>query len=312
MCDSQHMATTTNDEAYPGEEVERVDVGEETFLRVLGEATGSLERAGIDYGLMGGIASAVFGRPRWTFDVDIFLRPQDAGRAQEVLAGAGFEPKPSQHNWLLKCVRDRVLVDLIFTAKGGIYLDEPMLSRIRPVDYHGLLLRVVPPEDLIVMKAIASDQDTPRYWHDALGIIAASELDWDYLVQRARIGPRRVLSLLLHAQADDMIVPDRVIRSIYQAVYEEPAAEAPTRSQGNARQLAAHLRERFAEDPRLNELNIETAFEEDALVLRGRVSTPERRETVADVAAELLPGIPIVNEVVVVRLAEDGRSETVA
>jgi predicted nucleotidyltransferase len=306
------MGTTTNDEAYPGEEVERVDVGEETFLRVLGEATGSLERAGIDYGLMGGIASAVFGRPRWTFDVDIFLRPQDAGRAQEVLAGAGFEPKPSQHNWLLKCVRDRVLVDLIFTAKGGIYLDELMLSRIRPVDYHGLSLRVVPPEDLIVMKAIASDQDTPRYWHDALGIIAASELDWDYLVQRARIGPRRVLSLLLHAQADDMIVPDRVIRSIYQAVYEEPAADAPTRSQGNARQLAAHLRERFAEDPRLNELNIETAFEENALVLRGRVSTPERRETVADVAAELLPGIPIVNEVVVVRLAEDGRSETVA
>jgi predicted nucleotidyltransferase len=303
---------SANQDAYPGEEVERVDVGEETFLRVLGEATGSLETAGIEYGLMGGVASAVFGRPRWTLDVDIFLRPQDAGRAQEVLAGAGFEPKPSQHNWLLKCVRDRVLVDLIFTAKGGIYLDEQMVSRIRPVDYQGLSLRVVPPEDLIVMKAIASDQDTPRYWHDALGIIAASELDWDYLVQRARIGPRRVLSLLLHAQADDMIVPDRAIRSIYRAVYENPAADAQAMVPGDARHLAAHLRERFAEDPRLNELNIETAFEANTLVLRGRVSTPERRETVADVAAELLPGVPIVNEVVVVRLAEDGRSETVA
>jgi predicted nucleotidyltransferase len=300
------------DGAYPGEEVERVDVGEETFLRVLGEATDSLEKAGIEYGLMGGIASAVFGRPRWTLDVDIFLRPPNAAKAQEVLVGAGFDAKPSQHNWLLKCVKERVLVDLIFTAKGGIYLDEMMLSRIRPVEYRGLSLRVVPPEDVVVMKAIASDQDTPRYWHDALGIIAATELDWDYLVQRARIGPRRVLSLLLHAQADDMIVPDRVIRSIYEAVYENPEADRSLAVHGDAPHLTAHLRERFAEDPRVNELNIETTFEEDELVLRGRVSTPERREAVAAVAAELLPGVAIVNEVVVVRLAEDGRSETVA
>ena len=305
------MGLAANDGAYPGEEVERLDVGEETFLHVLGEATGSLERAAIEYGLMGGVASAVFGRPRWTLDVDIFLRPKDSGKAQEVLAEAGFEPKPSQHNWLLKCVKERVLVDLIFTAKGGIYLDEVMRARIRPVDYGGLQLRVVPPEDLVVMKAIASDQDTPRYWHDALGIIAASDLDWDYLVQRARIGPRRVLSLLLHAQADDMIVPDDVIRSIYQAVYENPAGDRRLSGHDDP-QMAAHLRERFAEDPRVNELNIETAFERDYLVLRGRVATPERREAVAAVAAELLPGTEIVNEVVVVRLAEDGRSETVA
>lgn len=302
----------SSEDAYPGEEVERVDVGEETLLRVLGEATDSLEKAGIEYGLMGGIASAVFGRPRWTLDVDIFLRPQNAAKAQEVLVSAGFDAKPSQHNWLLKCVKERVLVDLIFTAKGGIYLDETMLSRIRPVEYRGLTLRVVPPEDVVVMKAIASDQDTPRYWHDALGIIAASELDWDYLVQRARIGPRRVLSLLLHAQADDMIVPDRVIRSIYEAVYENPEADRSLAVHSDAPHLAAHLRERFAEDSRVNELNIETTFEEDELVLRGRVSTPERREAVAAVAAELLPGVAIVNEVVVVRLAEDGRSETVA
>ncbi|MDQ6919184.1 MAG: nucleotidyltransferase family protein, partial [Candidatus Dormibacteraeota bacterium] len=279
------MGTVPSEEPYPGEEVERVDVGEDTFLGVLAEATGSLEKASIEYGLMGGIASAVFGRPRWTLDVDIFLRSQDAAKAQEVLAAAGFEPRPSQHNWLLKCVKDRVLVDLIFTAKGGIYFDEQMQSRIRPVDHHGVTLRVVPPEDLVVMKAIASDQDTPRYWHDALGIIAASELDWDYLVQRARIGPRRVLSLLLHAQADDMIVPDNVIRAIYRAVYENAAAERPLTVHGDAPHLTAHLRERFAEDPRVNELNIETAFEQENLILRGRVSTPERREAVAAVAA---------------------------
>ena len=76
--------------------------------------------------------------------------------------------------------------------------------------------------------------------------------------------------------------------------------------------MLAHLRERLAEDPRANELNIEAGFEEDALVLRGRVATPERRETVAAIAAELFPATRIVNEVAVIRPAEDGRSETVA
>jgi len=305
------VGQSANQDSYPGEEVERVDVGEETFLRVLGDATASLEEASIEYGLMGGIASAVFGRPRWTLDVDIFLRPQDAGKAQEVLVRAGFEPKPSQHNWLRKCVKDRVLVDLSFTAKGGIYLDEEMLARIRPVAYRGLSLRVVPPEDLVVMKAIASDHDTPGYWHDALGIIAGSDLDWDYLLRRARIGPRRVLALLLHAEADDMVVPRQVIRSLFDSIYAE-AGDGQPAAQGGARQMLAHLRERLAEDPRANELNIEAAFEEDALVLRGRVATPERRETVAAIAAELFPSTRIVNEVAVIRPAEDGRAETVA
>ena len=299
-------------EPYAGEEVERVEVDEQVFLKVVRDATGALTEAGVDYGLMGAMASAVFGRPRWTLDVDIFIRPQDVRHAVEALEKAGFESRPSQHNWLVKCVRDRVLVDLIFTAKGGIYLDEQMLARIKPADYKGMAVRVVPPEDLVVMKAIASDQDTPRYWHDALGIIANTELDWDYLVQRARIGPRRVLSLLLHAQADDMIVPDRVIRSIYQAVFEAPAGRGPLPVHKDDAHMIAHLRERFAEDPRVAELNIEAAFEEEVLVLRGRVATPERREAVESVATELLPETEISNQVTVVRLPEDGRAETVA
>jgi len=109
-----------------------------------------------------------------------------------------------------------------------------------------------------------------------------------------------------------MIVPERVIRSIYEAIYETPAARAPLTLHRDDAHMIAHLRERLAEDPRVNELNIEASFEDSALVLRGRVSTAERRQAVRDVAAELLPGTEIVNEVTVVRLPEDGRAETVA
>lgn len=314
----------SGEESYAGEEPDRVDVGEETFLRVIGEATKALEEAAIEYGLMGGIASAVFGRPRWTLDVDIFLRPQDAQRAQDALAAAGFEPKVSQHNWLLKCVRDRVLVDLIFTAKGGIYLDDEMLARLRRVDYKGLKLRLVPPEDVIVMKAIASDQDTPRYWHDALGIIGSSDLDWEYLLNRSRIGPRRVLSLLVHAQADDMLVPDDIVRALYRTIYDPQelssgkVASGPSKASGpigvhrSERHMEAHLRERLAEDPRVNELNIDAAFSGRVVTLTGRVTTADRREAVGVVAAELLPGFEIRNDVTLIPIGEDGRAETVA
>lgn len=94
-------------EPYSGDEVERVEVDKEVFLAVFRDATAALEKPEIDYGLMGAMASALFGRPRWTLDVDIFIRPQDLRRTVEELEVAGFESKPSQHNWLAKCVRDR-------------------------------------------------------------------------------------------------------------------------------------------------------------------------------------------------------------
>jgi hypothetical protein len=47
-----------------------------------------------------------------------------------------------------------------------------------------------------------------------LAIIAGHELDWDYLLMRARRGPRRVLSLLLYAQSTDLAVPDPVVRQL--------------------------------------------------------------------------------------------------
>ena len=297
------------------DEPNRVDVGEEVFLKVLGEACTALEKAGVEHAVMGGVASATFGRPRWTLDVDPFVRPQDAERALLALERAGFERKPSPHNWLLKATKDQVLVDVIFVAKGGIYLDDRMLERARPFEFKGLQLKMVPPEDLVVMKAIASDQDTPRYWHDALGIIAATDLDWDYLLSRARSGPRRVLSLLVHAQADDLIVPDRVIRELYQGIFEQRGEASqrrePLAAHGSEEHVVAHLREALAEDPRCNELNIEVAVHGENVVLRGRVGTPERREAVGEVASELVPGYRIDNRVSVVQLVEDPRTETV-
>jgi hypothetical protein len=95
-----------------------------------------------------------------------------------------------------------------------------MISRTQRREFKGRTLPVVPPEDLIVIKAIIHDEATPRHWYDALGIIAGTEIDWDYLLLRSRHGPRRMLSLMIYAQSNDLIVPDRPIRELFEAIYD--------------------------------------------------------------------------------------------
>lgn len=66
-------------------------MNEDTFMGILEETTDALDRALIPYAVIGGLASAVLGRSRWTHDLDVFVRDQhDAARAIEALGEAGF------------------------------------------------------------------------------------------------------------------------------------------------------------------------------------------------------------------------------
>jgi predicted nucleotidyltransferase len=200
-------------------DLERRPVDEDTFLAVLDQATAAVERLGVPYGLIGGIASAVEGRPRWTVrgeDVDLFVRHKDARRVLEALAAAGFETEETNQNWIYKAVKDGVLVDIIFRSTGDIYLDDEMASRIREGEFRERMVKLIPPEDVLLMKAVAHGEETPQYWHDALSLVARADLDWGYLVRRARQhGARRVLSLLIYAQSNDVVVPGEVVDELY-------------------------------------------------------------------------------------------------
>lgn len=196
------------------------DVDEQTLRAVFAEAVGALEEAGVDYALIGGLASSVYGRPRWTADIDFFVDPREAQPALEALGGAGFETEQTNPHWIFKARKDTINVDLIFWVTGDIYFDEEMRERVTVEEVQGTLVRIAPPEDLVVIKALAHDEQTPRHWHDALAIIGSAPLDWDYLVRRAKHGARRVLSLLVYAQSNDLVLPDTPIRALYEAIYE--------------------------------------------------------------------------------------------
>ena len=200
---------------------------ERRFLDVFDTTINAIQGAGIPYVLMGGVASATVGRPRVTRDIDVFVRPEDARHVIDVLAKAGFETEERHPHWLYKGWKDGILVDVIFRSSGDIYLDDEMLERSTEGEYKGSRFRLIPPEDLLVIKAIVHDEHMPRHWHDALGIVAADELDWDYLLRRARHGARRVLSLLLYAQSNDLLVPANVLRQLFDTIDEVQLTGGP-------------------------------------------------------------------------------------
>jgi len=188
------------------------------YLAVLDGVTEALTVRGTDFMFVGAIASACLGRPRISEDIDIIVRPRDAQEAITSLHDAGFDTCVHDESWLYKARKHDVTVDVLFVSARGIYLDREMENRALHVDFAGRTIRVVGPEDLILMKALAHSEPTGRYWFDALGVIGRRDIDWSYLVRRARLGPRRMLSLLLYASSIDLAVPRAPIDELYRLV----------------------------------------------------------------------------------------------
>jgi len=200
------------------EDVRGVD--DQVFAAVLGETVAVLDAGNVPYVLIGGIASSGFGRPRWTHDIDILVKPDDADRAIDLLARRDFATERTDARWIYKAFKRQVMIDLIFRSTGGIFLDADMLTRAVERVFYGHEVKFIPPEDLLIMKAAAHDEGGPRHWHDAIGILATTPLDWAYLQRRASRAPRRVLSLLVYAHSLDLMVPNRVIRDLFRRIYE--------------------------------------------------------------------------------------------
>ena len=191
--------------------------------KALEEVISVLRGADVAFLLIGGMSAATFARPRMTDDIDVFVRPDAAPRALDALEAAGFATKIKDPYWLYKAWKHGVLVDVIFRSSGDLYLDDEMLARGSDREYLGVTAPLVAPEDLVVIKALASAEHSPRHWYDALAVIGRTQLDWEYLLSRARLaGPRRVLSLLLYAESTDLAVPAEIIEDLFEVVHPRP------------------------------------------------------------------------------------------
>lgn len=192
------------------------------LLEIFKRATDALDDRQIDYVVFGGIAVWAYGRRRPTHDIDLMICQHDALATLEALRSADFSTDETDHRWIYKAALDEAQIDLIFKAKGGMKLTHEILERQRSFKIDDFVFRIIDPENLVVLKIMASKETRPRDWYDALSVLENTEdFDWDYLIKQAPKDVLKFLSFLFFAQAMHMentgqqLVPSNIIDSLY-------------------------------------------------------------------------------------------------
>ncbi len=197
------------------------DADIQSIMMTLYELIHILDKHDIHYALFGGLAGIKLGRPRITHDIDILIHPFEADFALSKLEEFNFEVEKRYPSWLYKAWKNNVLIDLIFKSCGEIYLDDEVKSHRKKITFGDKLVQTISPEDYIMIKVAAQREDFPHHWYDALSVLKQGDIDWNYLLQRSRFAPRRLISLLTYAHSNDMYVPNDFITKLFSSIYTE-------------------------------------------------------------------------------------------
>ena len=129
----------------------------ETFpalIETMKKAAATLDAAGVQVLLGGGLAAWARGGPTTDHDVDFLVREEDAERGLEALADAGMLVERPPEGWLYKAWDGDTLVDLIFRPSGGA-VDDAMFARAAAIDVMAQTLRVASIDDVLATKVLA-------------------------------------------------------------------------------------------------------------------------------------------------------------
>lgn len=161
-----------------------------SFRELFAAAIDFLEREKIEYVLIGGMASDIWGRPRKTLDVDIVLHisPLDY---EDFLTNAKRHKFTFLHNKALKQLKAMGMCRLNYGfyhadfIMGYSEFEEPVFQRKKRVCVFNRSVWAASPEDVILYKLLAN---RPIDQADVANIIAAQghKLDRHYLRTRAR------------------------------------------------------------------------------------------------------------------------------
>jgi hypothetical protein len=149
------------------------------LLETLKRATAALRDAEVSFLLGGGLAVWARGGPETEHDLDFMVKPEDADRALEVLAAAGFRTEKPPEEWLYKGWEGDLLIDLIFDPAGNP-VDDAMFERADDLEVQAVAMKVMSLEDVMVTKLLAMrehevDFDDPLEMARAL----REQIDWD-------------------------------------------------------------------------------------------------------------------------------------
>jgi hypothetical protein len=163
--------------------------GFEELLITMKKAAGALRDANVPFALGGGLAVWARGGPKTEHDVDFFVKPEDAERAQQVLVDLGMRAERPPEGWLLKAHDGDVLVDLIFEPRDGP-IDDEWLARATEMDVYAVTMPVASLVDVLVTKLLALNEQNLDYSSVLETARAVREqLDWDEVRRRTAASP---------------------------------------------------------------------------------------------------------------------------
>lgn len=140
----------------------------------LAQLTKALDEAGLDYALCGGLALAVYARPRATLDIDLMVEPAMLDRIKQTVEPLGFTITAQPMRFQDGAVQIQRITKLDLASSEHLALDlllvtpetqEPWDSRIA-VEWEGGVLKVLSPKGLIALKSLRNsgkDQDDIDY-----------------------------------------------------------------------------------------------------------------------------------------------------
>lgn len=125
-------------------------------------AVSTLREQDIPFMLGGSLAAWARGGPEPKKDLDLMVKPEDAQRAQEALAGAGLRAERPPEEWLLKAWHGDVLVDIIFEP-SGLQITDEVLARADTIAVMAVGTPVMALEDALVTMLMALDEHSLDY-----------------------------------------------------------------------------------------------------------------------------------------------------
>ncbi len=161
----------------------------EQLTDAMKRAAAALQEAEVPFALAGGLACWARGGPATDHDVDFLIKPEDAERAQQVLAAAGMRPEDPPEDWLLKVYDGEAMIDLIFDPSGGD-IDDGWFERSEEMEVAAMRMSVASLEDVLATKLLALTEQEPDY--GAVLEIARTlreQIDWHEVRERTSQSP---------------------------------------------------------------------------------------------------------------------------
>lgn len=175
----------------------------------LQRAAAALREADVPFVLAGSLASWARGGAGTGHDIDLVVKPDDAERALDALAGAGMQPQRPPEGWLYKAYDGDVMIDVIFEP-SGLDVNDEVIARADDIEVFAVPMRVMALEDVLVTKLAAlNEQDL-----DYRGLLEVARslrerIDWADVRARA---PANAYVAAFFTLIDELDIIDRASR----------------------------------------------------------------------------------------------------